>query len=62
MDADDGGQGRGGTLGIVNIQQVPLSVASVGDISTFRDTLRQRDGAVTLPIAAPDIDTKQKAV
>jgi hypothetical protein len=52
VDADDGGKRLGSAFREVDIQQIILSVAAVGNVPAFRNTGRKRDGGVPLPVTA----------
>ena len=46
----DGGKWLGCAVGIVNIQQIPLSVAAVGNVAALLYALRKRNGFIAFII------------
>ena len=62
VDADDGGQGRIRSVGIVDVQQIPFSFGSVGDVSAFGDALGQRDRCIPFPVRFARLQMKKKAL
>ena len=58
VDVDDDRTALG-TLGMINVQQIPLSVGTVGNVAMLGDTAGQGDQAVPLPVTFTGADAEE---
>ena len=52
VNADDGGQGSGGVVGVIYVQKAPFAVTAVGNVAAFGNAGGQGNGGIPFPVGS----------